>query len=255
MNPEGQIEAVSAWLSAVLEEDEGGKADGSQAAEAETKAAADADEPNLEVKPDLRAAETAAGPRHAPTVAAQPLRTFEPATLPSGDPVQFYEFRSSRQLADHLRLAIDAEGPVMDAVLFRRVARAWGLERTGHRIVERLRRLMPPDIRQTTDRAGTFYWPQGCEPATWIDCRVATTTESSRRHVDEVSIEEISALLLHVLRYSGASPRADAARSVCRLLGMARTPAESEARVGMAIDRLLAMKAVYEVDGTVRLPP
>ena len=99
----------------------------------------------------------------------------------------------------------------------------------------------------------TFYWPTGMDPAAWADCRVADANEASRRHVDEVCMEEISALVVHVLNHAGASPRTDAARAVCRMLGMARTPADAEARVGLAVDRLVGLGVVTELDGSVRV--
>lgn len=148
---------------------------------------------------------------------------------------------------------MDAEGPVLDAVLFRRVARAWGLERTGSRIVERLAQWVPTDIPRTVEGGNTFYWPSGSDPRTWSDCRLADANEASRRHIDEVCVEEISALVLYVLRHAGASPRADVGRSVCRSLGMARMPADAEARVSRAVDRLICLGAVEEWEGSVRV--
>lgn len=249
INPEGEIESISTRLHGLLEADEGSKAVAGEAAEGDQ-----ADEHSPEAEPDARAADAPTERTHCPTVNVQPLRTFVQAKMPLVNPAQFYDNNAAHLLAQHLRIVVDVEGPVLEAVLFRRVARAWGLERTGRRIVERLQRVIPTDMHRTNDDAGLFYWPQGSEPATWTDFRVADATDSSRRHVDEVCIEEVSALLVHILRYAGASPRADAARSVCRILGMARTPEASEARVGRAIDRLLAMETVIEVDGAVRLP-
>ena len=137
-------------------------------------------------------------------------------------------------------------------VLFRRVARAWGLERTGSRIVERLRSLIPGELPRTREGENTFYWPRDALPTNWSNYRVSDRDESSRRHTDDVCIEELSGLVLHVLKLTGASPRADIARSVCRLLGMARTPAESEARVSAAVDRLLAVGMASDLEGTVQ---
>lgn len=186
---------------------------------------------------------------------AKPLPVFAPASLPSGDPIQFYEFRSASTLTQHLALAVEAEGPLLETVLFRRVARAWGLERTGSRIVERLKNLVPKDVQRTSAGGNTFYWPKDTQPTTWAECRVCKHNEASRRHTDEVCLEELSGLALHVLRHAGASPRPDIARAVCRLLGMARTPAESEARVNAAVDRLVALGKALDLEGSIRARP
>ena len=132
------------------------------------------------------------------------------------------------------------------------MARAWGLERTGSRIAERLRNLIPGDLLRTNEGSSTFYWPKNALPTTWNSYRVCDHSEASRRHTDDVCLEELSGLVLHVLIHAGASPRADIARSVCRLLGMARTPAESEARVGAAADRVVTLGLASDVDGSIR---
>lgn len=253
MNPEGEIETVVSLLQGLLAEVEG--------SEGEAPAVADVEAPESVEGDGLDADQTAATHIGSETaevasgtaVQEQPMRTFEPARLPTGDPVQFYELSSSLRLTEHLRLAVDAEGPILDAVLFRRVARAWGLERTGSRIVERLAHRVPADIPRTVADGKTFYWPTGSDPRAWSDCRMADANEASRRHVDEVCVEEISTLVLHALKHAGASPRADVARSVCRMLGMARTPADAEARVGLAVNRLVALGAATEIDGSVRV--
>lgn len=250
MNAEGEIEALTVWLHAVLDEE-----------------TADAEKPEtppdeVQVQPDAPDHASTAG--HGPVNLAdmdgagdaasdsQPLRIYTPATLPRGDPVQFYEFRSASMLTHHLSLAVEAEGPVPEMVLFRRVARAWGLERTGSRIVERLRSLIPGELPRTREGENTFYWPRGALPTNWSNYRVSDRDDASRRHTDDVCIEELSGLVLHVLKLTGASPRADIARSVCRLLGMARTPAESEVRVSAAVDRLLAVGMASDLEGTVQ---
>jgi hypothetical protein len=65
-------------------------------------------------------------------------------------------------------------------------------------------------------------------------------------------LEELAALALHVLDQAGASTRADVARGVCRLIGMARTPADAEARVSEAVNRLLETGALSEAGGYMR---
>ncbi len=252
MNPEGEIDAVCSLLQELLvdakdTEDATPPPDDAVAAE-------HVEGYDSETAPTTEPSATAETAGTAPGTASleQSMRVFEPARLPSGDHVEFYEYGSSLRLTEHLRLAVDAEGPILDTALFRRVARAWGLERTGSRIVERLVHRVPADIPRTVEGGKTFYWPSGSDPTVWNDCRVADANQASRRHVDEVCLEEISALVLHVLNHTGSSSRPDVARSVCRLLGMARTPADSEARIGKAIERLAERDTVSEAEGVVR---
>lgn len=120
------------------------------------------------------------------------------------------------------------------------------------RIVERLRNLMPRDLQRTNEGGNTFYWSKDLRPRTWTDFRICDHTDASRQHTDEVCLEELSGLALYALKHAGASPRPDVARAVCRLLGMARTPAESEGRVNGAVNQLVALGMASELDGSIR---
>lgn len=189
-------------------------------------------------------------PATPPPVATLPV--YAPVVLPTGDPVAFYEASAIRRLEEHLRRVVDGEGPLPEALLFKRVARAWGLERTGSRISERLRGLVPADIRRTSEGEVTFYWPTGSDPKTWQAFRVAADSEDSKRHVSDVCAQEIAAVVGHVLDTAGSTPRSDLAKTVCKVLGMARTPTDAEARVSAVIGALVRAKAVAESEGYVR---
>lgn len=181
------------------------------------------------------------------------LLLYAAASLPAGDPVKFYDQNTAQALTAQLQHVIEIEGPVPEQVLLRRVARAWGLERTGSRIVERLRNLVPTTAGRTVEGASTFYWPATVNSSDWCTFRLANHEETSRRHVDDICIEELGNVVRHVLKLGGISPRQDIARSVCRLVGMARTPADAEARVGNAIDHLTRAGKIAEVNGVFRL--
>lgn len=181
------------------------------------------------------------------------LAKYVPADIVGGKPEAFYELGAAPLIRDGVARIIMQEGPVPDSVLFERVARAWGLKRTGPRIVERLQRLVPGEAIRTTDGGKTFYWPPGTKPEGWSNFRVADDNERSKRHVSDVPLEEIGALVKHLLEQAGASSRQDLARTACKLLGMSRTPAEAEARVDAAIQRLLRSAQVREEDGYLRL--
>jgi very-short-patch-repair endonuclease len=187
------------------------------------------------------------------TSRAPELPKYAPVQITGGSPEAFYENSAAAVLRENVERIITQEGPVPDSVLFERIARAWGLNRTGSKIVERLQRFVPREAIRTSDGGKTFYWPPGTKPEGWTSFRVADDTENSKRHVRDVPVEEIGALVKHLLEQSGASRRVDLARTACKLLGMARTPADAEARVDAAIERLLASAQVREEDGYLRL--
>jgi very-short-patch-repair endonuclease len=184
---------------------------------------------------------------------AAPLPQYKPAVVAPGDPQRFYEPYAVTHLRQSVQDIVTSDGPVLDAVVFKRVARAWGLERTGSRIVERLSALVPQDVIKTQEGSRTFLWPPGTAPDNWRNFRVAGAEEHSKRHIDEVPLEEIAALVLHILNEAGSSTRQGLARTACRLLGMARTPADAESRVSEAISRLVRSQELHDEGGAVRL--
>ena len=158
---------------------------------------------------------------------AEPLLdVFRPSPIEDCSNLDFYATTSSRRIQSQLAQAIAAEGPVEESYLFSRIARAWGLNRTGHRIVERLRELVPPKQTWTREADTKFYWPNTVAPNAWSDFRVANSDEETQRHVTNVSRQELANLVRHVLSSHGSMSEVDLARTVARLVGMARLPAD-----------------------------
>jgi very-short-patch-repair endonuclease len=183
------------------------------------------------------------------------LPAYSPLPLVGGDPAAFHAPDAAEALSNQLRQVVEVEGPVPEGELFRRVARVWGLERTGARVADRLRALVPGALARTVEPHETFYWPTDADPGRSPVARVFDGSEPSRRHVEEVCVEELGNLALHVLGQAGAAPRQDVARSVCRLLGMARMTAEAERRVDAALDGLVASGRAGEAEGVLRPLP
>ena len=191
--------------------------------------------------------------RPRPNTAAGAITTYQVTELAPGDAQAFYDRANNARLTAELRQVIETEGPLPESVLHRRVARAWGLERTGARIVERLRQLTPADSGRTREGEVTFLWPAGARPAAWADFRGAGEDEASRRRVDDVCLEELANGVLRVLATTGNAPRADVIKSVCRLLGLSRTLADAEARLGLALSALQAQGRVRDDAGMLRV--
>lgn len=249
LNPEAEVDKIVARLKEILERDE--TVDGEPLVSEE-----DIPQPQASATAEQHDGPTVAADAAAsiPTdAAANPVYT--PTSLAAGDSVKFYEPSAARVLSLQLQQVIDAEGPLPELVLFRRVARAWGLERTGSRIVERLKNLVPTSAGRTVEGEVTFYWPSSVVSANWNGFRLSHQDEASRRHVTDVAIEEVGNLVLHVLEVGGVAPRSEVAKSVCRMVGMARTTADAEARVGKSMDTLCSQGKLIDLGSSIRLPP
>ena len=238
LNPEGEVKKILERLQALMNEEEQ-TADEPLVEEAVTKTTEEA--PHQAVPEETQ-----------PAGAAMPI--FSPVSLSTKGPEAFYEFKTGATLTEQMAQVIDGEGPVSEAVLFRKVARAWGLERTGSRIVERLKALAPASANKTYDGANTFYWPKSVAHASLSHFRISNDSAASKRHIEEVCLEEISAIVLQLLQQVGSAPRQDVARSVCRLVGMSTATAPAVARVVLALQGLRDTLKIIETDGNIRLP-
>ena len=241
LNPEGEMKKILERLQTLMNE---------------TEQTADESQDNattLDVPVDILQASTYEDTKLVEPIGAV-LLVYAAVTLSIRGPDAFYEYRAGPLLTEQMAQVIDGEGPVSEAVLFRKVARAWGLERTGSRIVERLRALAPASASKTYENSSTFYWPKSVPHTSLSHFRIADNTASSKRHIDEVCLEEISAIVLQVLQQAGSAPHQDVARSVCRLVGMSTATAPAVARVVLAIRSLRDMLKIIETDGNIRLP-
>lgn len=181
------------------------------------------------------------------------LPVFCPVTPSGGNLGTFYTLSAGPTLTHQMMQVIDGEGPIAESILFRKVARAWGLERTGSRIVERLKALVPSSTGRTQEGSATFYWPKSVKAGSLNQIRIAADSSESKRHVDEVCVEELSALVLHVLRQAGSAPRQDVARSVCRMVGMSAATTPAVARVSLGINSLIGSGQVAQSDENIRI--
>ena len=189
-----------------------------------------------------------------PTQADTSLPIYSQVALGVQQKDTFYQLASTPKLKSQLTHVINGEGPISDAALFRKIARAWSMERTGSKIVERLSALVSRESVKTKEGDVVYYWPVDLDPKTWIGFRIANQTELSQRNVADVCAQEIANLAVYVLQNSGSSGEQELARSVCRLLGMARTTADAEGRVLKIVKRMAKESRVVSEHGRVRVP-
>lgn len=135
------------------------------------------------------------------SVSVQPAVEFIEA-----DPSAAVEAVNADAFFDHIYDAIlvkmiahvvEVEGPVLDAVIARRIARTHGWQRTGSRIQARVAALASKTHHTTKEDVGTFYWATGRGPEVPVSFR--RTTDESARTVDEICMPELITLAREVL--------------------------------------------------------
>jgi hypothetical protein len=106
---------------------------------------------------------------------------------------------------------------------------------------------MPRTVETTKEDGTTYYWPEGIDPKSWTGFRVAGPYTSSQRNVADICRQELANLIIHVLNNSGSTSDLELARTVCRLVGMARTTKDAEERVIKVVKRMTKdMRVIVE---------
>jgi hypothetical protein len=187
------------------------------------------------------------------TVPSLGLTVFKPAELRATGSRHFHEPAADRLITMTLRMIIDAEAPMAESVLLKKASRAWGFDRTGPRVNQRLLSLLPQGAHRTEDDEEPFWWSGKQDPATWRNFRIAGESEVSRRSIYETARAEIALMIRHVLDAAGATARDELARSVCRMVGMTRTTADAETRVLRQVQRMVEAGELEEAAERISL--
>ncbi|MEB0222977.1 DUF3320 domain-containing protein [Pseudomonas sp. 10S4] len=159
-------------------------------------------------------------------------RESDPASTVLGvDPDAFFEASYSGVLSAFIEHVISEEGPILDVILARRIARAHGWVRTGSKIRERVSVMAQNAHRMTIDSVGDFYWPNHLSDSSTVVCR-RPGDESSIRPVDEICGEELAALVWE-LRAKGKEGET-LLHAMARELGLQKLTASSRLRLEKA---------------------
>jgi very-short-patch-repair endonuclease len=158
---------------------------------------------------------------------------LEAVSVGQVDAALFFDPGYEEILGAMVRHVVEIEGPILDAVLARKIARAHGFARTGSRIQERVEQRAAGEFATTEEEGvGTFYWPKQMEPGTAVPYR-APLDEGSSRGVEEICIQELVSLAQHIR--SQALSDEDAVITMARELGLQRLRAASRGRLESAL--------------------
>ncbi len=146
------------------------------------------------------------------------------------DPDAFFERSYNPVLSRMIAQVIESEGPILDAVLARKIARAHGWQRTGGKIQERVEALASESHKTTEESVGTFYWSPDRGPEVPISFR---RVDDGSRTVDEICMAELTALATEVL---AQGHRGEAViMAMAREIGLQRLRSASRERLESAL--------------------
>ena len=156
----------------------------------------------------------------------------DPGSVGNGiDAEAFFDSSYDPVLSGMIAHVVELEGPVLDAVLARRIARAHGWTRTGSRIQARVAALAGRTYRTTDEDVGTFFWAQDRGPEVPLVFRHAANDSS--RSVDEICMPELTALARDVL--SSGKNGDEAILVMSRELGLQRLRTVTRGRFEIAL--------------------
>jgi len=164
--------------------------------------------------------------------ASQPTDAVPPGAI-SAD--LFYEPSYDAVLQPMVEWVVQREGPVLDAVLARRIARVHGFQRTGSRIQERVEQIARRLFDATEEAGGTFYWPNGIETQAEFAFRWPSD-EDSARGVEEICEPELIWLARWVLQQGHTGQ--EALIAIGRELGLQRLRETSRGRLEFVISKV-----------------
>jgi very-short-patch-repair endonuclease len=174
---------------------------------------------------------------HASSIGATAhFRVSQPAeAVPAGavSPERFYEPTYDCILKPMVEWVVSHEGPVLDVVLARRIARAHGFQRTGRLIQERVEQIARQRFGTTEEASGTFYWPPGRAAGAEVAFRWPADDESARG-VEEICEKELVSLARWVLGLGKTGE--DALTAMAREIGLLKLRLASRDRLVVALE-------------------
>lgn len=183
-----------------------------------------------------------------------PMEVHPRAVLPraSTDPDAMLEPRNGHKLREAVLRVAEVEGPVAEEALARLVTRSFGAQKVGSRFRTAVRTMLDVLNRDGAIRLkDDFVWPRSIDPESYSRMRGATES-GDWRGVDEIAIEELAACAAWYLEHAHSMPPRDLIRLTARAFGFQRVGKDVEARIGRAIDYLVAKdKAGIRGDGRV----
>ena len=149
----------------------------------------------------------------------------------------FHETVNRREQTDMLVELLRVEAPVSIDYAIRRLAEAWGLRRTGHRISAAGRQAVSQAKRRGGIQIrGEFLWLEG---QTLTQVRVPDPSEPlTRRDIDDIPPEEIDLTLTRLLEASAGAGGEQLISLAARVLGFDRTGGRIQAVLSKRIAAL-----------------
>ncbi|MFZ5530529.1 MAG: DUF3320 domain-containing protein [Pseudomonadota bacterium] len=189
-----------------------------------------------------------ASPTQRPVHQRRVAAPYPVAKLARGDRDKFLLSSEDHQIRAAIQQVVTAEGPVSENVIRRRVCEAYGFERAGNRIQERLQVLQRGVGKSAVENGRTFLWPAEVDLAAWQSFR-----EAGGRDVGDIHVQELANIARAVLDEMVVADEPVVIKAMGTLLGIQRVTAQAQARLQQGVSHLRATGVLEEVIGGLRV--
>lgn len=149
---------------------------------------------------------------------------YQAAFLPNQTltPEEFLLPQHTRQIQSLILRILDAEAPITEALLTRRLMQSFGISRAGSRLQARTFELLSiMGIFYTIQNKQKVYWKEGQTPDSYLRFR-STGIEENKRDAKDIPFHETANAACTVLEEQIGLPREDLIRETAKLLGYVR---------------------------------
>ena len=147
----------------------------------------------------------------------------------------FFDKKYDKTLMKIIAYVIDIEGPILDVVLSRRIARGHGWQRNGTKIQERIDKLASKLHFSTKEENGRFYWSS--EAAAKMPIPFRKPLNDHTRVFDEICFEELISLARSIL--SLGIPEASLIPEMAKSLNLSRISPAVRERLAAALKKAM----------------
>lgn len=170
------------------------------------------------------------------------------ARLPLGDREKFLLPSEDQRIRAAIQQVVAAEGPVSEHVIRKRICEAYGFERAGNRIQERIQILQHGVGRSIRENGRVFLWPSQLDQLTW-----RTFREVGGRDVADIPVQELANIARAVLEEIVVADEPVLIKAMGTLLGIQRVTAQAQGRLQQGLSHLKEAGELEEVVGGLRL--
>ena len=161
------------------------------------------------------------------------------------DPEAFFELRYDDVLATLIDHAVRNEGPILERVLSRRIARVHGWLRTGARIHERVMQIALARQRYESDEEERCFWPAAIDA---VSCRFRHPRPGESRDVDDIPRAELVALAREIAGAGRGIGAEAGVEAMLRHIGMRRARAATKEKLAVVWDEANGMTAQFRAE-------